>query len=110
MYVRRNIRWGLIWRFAWKNLLLFTGWAAFITFLHEWLVPKGIDTSIPFLPLSTIGIAVAFYVSFKNSQSYDRFWEARKAWGGIVNYSRTWANQVLSYLSNRYATESWPQS
>ncbi len=68
--------------------------------MYEWLGTKGIDISIPFLPLSTIGIAVAFYVGFKNSQSYDRFWEARKIWGSIVNLSRTWSNQVLSYLTS----------
>lgn len=55
---------------------------------------------IPFQPLSVIGIAVAFYIGFKNSQSYDRFWEGRKIWGGIVNYSRTWANNVLSFVDD----------
>ncbi len=38
-------------------------------------------------PLGTIGVAVAFYLGFKNNQSYDRFWEARTIWGGIVNSS-----------------------
>ena len=103
MYVRRNIRWSIVWRFAYRNLIFFTFWSGLVTFIHVWLLTKGIDTSIPFLPLSTIGIAVAFYVGFKNSQSYDRFWEARKIWGGIVNYSRTWANQVLVYISNQHA-------
>ncbi|WKN46384.1 bestrophin family ion channel [Tunicatimonas pelagia] len=48
-----------------------------------------------FEPLTVIGIAVSFLIGFKNNQSYDRFWEGRKIWGAIVNYSRTWANQVL---------------
>ena len=50
--------------------------------------------------MSTIGIAVAFYLGFKNNQSCYRFWEARKIWGGIVNYSRTWGNQVISYVTD----------
>ncbi len=100
MYVRRNIRWSLIWKFAWKNVLFFIIWAITVTVAYAIFLQQGIDISIPFLPLSTIGIAVAFYIGFKNSQSYDRFWEGRKIWGGIVNYSRTWANQVLSYLPN----------
>lgn len=100
MYVRRNIRWNIIWKFAWRNLLFFTIWATLVTAIYLWLLEQGIDISIPFLPLSTIGIAVAFYIGFKNSQSYDRFWEARKIWGGIVNYSRTWANQVLTYTQD----------
>lgn len=51
---------------------------------------------IPFLPLGTIGTAVAFYLGFKNNSAYDRFWEGRKIWGGIVNESRTWANYVIN--------------
>ncbi|MEM1349503.1 MAG: bestrophin family ion channel, partial [Myxococcota bacterium] len=35
---------------------------------------------------------------FKNNSSYDRFWEGRKIWGGVVNSSRTWAAQVLAYV------------
>jgi putative membrane protein len=105
MYVRRNIRWNIIWKFAWRNLLFFTLWAFFVTSLYLGLSKQGTDISIPFLPLSTIGIAVAFYIGFKNSQSYDRFWEGRKIWGGIVNYSRTWANQVLNYTEDTTMTD-----
>jgi len=106
MYIRRNIRWSLVWKFAWKNILFFIIWATIVTVAYAILLDRGIDISIPFLPLSTIGIAVAFYIGFKNSQSYDRFWEGRKIWGGIVNYSRTWANQVLSYLPNTETNSS----
>ncbi|WP_426061828.1 bestrophin family protein [Hymenobacter sp. B1770] len=104
MYVRRSIRFSLIWQFAWKNVLGFTVWATVVTLGYEYLRRhQGLDIRLPFLPLSTIGIAVAFYLSFKNNQSYDRFWEARKVWGGIVNQSRVWATQVRGYVSNRLA-------
>lgn len=53
---------------------------------------------IPYQPIATIGTAVAFYVGFKNNAAYDRFWEGRKIWGGIVNSSRTWATAVLAYV------------
>ncbi|WP_350293233.1 bestrophin family ion channel [uncultured Croceitalea sp.] len=98
MYIKRNISWGIIMRFAWKNLLFFIAYATLIFSFYHVLEWKHID--IPFQPLSVIGIAVAFYIGFKNSQSYDRFWEGRKIWGGIVNYSRTWANNVLSFVEN----------
>ncbi len=55
---------------------------------------------IPWLPMSVIGTAVAFYVGFKNNQAYDRLWEARKIWGGMVNDSRTWGMMVDGYVSN----------
>ena len=109
MYIYRNIKWSLIFRFAWKNILINLLWASLVVWAYHYFDHIGINTSIPFLPLSTIGIAVSFYIGFKNNSSYDRFWEARKIWGGIVNYSRTWTNQVLNFISNTYTTEDFTE-
>ena len=103
MYIKRNISAGLIFRFAWKNLVFFTIYAGAIFSAYYFLDYK--DLHLPFQPLSVIGIAVSFYLGFKNNQSYDRFWEGRKIWGGIVNYSRTWANQVLTVVEADHATK-----
>lgn len=62
-----------------------------------------LNFKIPWVPVSVIGTAVAFYVGFKNNQSYDRLWEARKIWGGIVNDSRTWGMIVDGFISNLFA-------
>ena len=59
--------------------------------------------SIPWVPIAMVGTAVAFVVSFKNNASYDRLWEARKAWGGIVNSSRTWGIMAKDYVTNKHA-------
>lgn len=64
-----------------------------------------IEFAIPWLPVSVIGTAVAFYVGFKNNQAYDRMWEARKIWGGIVNDSRSWGMMVDGYITNQFTTE-----
>lgn len=61
---------------------------------------------IPFLPVATIGTAVAFYVGFKNNASYDRFWEGRKIWGGIVNASRTWSASVIAFVNPEHHDEA----
>ncbi len=58
----------------------------------EWL-------ALPSLPVSMIGIAVAFYLGFKNNASYDRMWEARKIWGAIVNASRSWGFGVRDLVT-----------
>jgi putative membrane protein len=50
-----------------------------------------------------VGTAVAFIVSFKNNASYDRMWEARRAWGAIINTSRAWGIMVKDYVTNRHA-------
>ncbi len=54
--------------------------------------------SIPWQPISIIGIAVAFYLGFKNNSSYDRTWEARKIWGSIVNNSRSFGAAVNAFV------------
>lgn len=100
MYVNRNISWRLIVSFAWKSVLFYIFWSTCVVVTHMFFHMNGINLCIPFAPVSTIGIAVSFYLGFKNNQSYDRFWEARTAWGGIVNSSRSFANQVISYVSD----------
>lgn len=61
--------------------------------------------AIPWLPIALLGTAVAFAIGFRNNASYDRMWEARKAWGSIVNSSRAWGLMVNDFISNRHATE-----
>ena len=107
MYIYRNIKWSVILKFAWFNLILFTVWSSCVVFIGHYLEHMDINPHIPFMPLSTIGIAVAFYIGFKNNASYDRFWEARKIWGGVVNYSRTWSNQVLNFVTTKHAKENY---
>lgn len=98
MYVKRNLGLLPVLRGTWKELAFFIIWSSLVFFLYynlEWTF-----ISLAIEPLSIIGIAVSFYLGFKNSQSYDRFWEARKLWGAIVNYSRTWGMQVLSFVKD----------
>ncbi len=71
-------------------------WAAIVYALYQYA--GFYFLRVPFLPIATIGTAVAFYIGFKNNAAYERFWEGRKIWGGIVNSSRTWATFVMSYI------------
>jgi len=59
--------------------------------------------SLPDMPLAIpafIGTAISILLSFKISQSYERWWEARKIWGSIVNDSRTLLIQLQSFVAN----------
>ncbi|MEJ4088842.1 bestrophin family protein [Galbibacter orientalis] len=47
-----------------------------------------------------LGTALAFFIGFNNNQAYDRWWEARKIWGALVNDSRSWARQVFYYIED----------
>ena len=57
---------------------------------------------IPEMPLTIptfLGTAISVILSFKLSQSYDRWWEARKIWGSIVNDSRNIVFQLQSFVA-----------
>ena len=95
MYVLRGINIRLIWAFAWKAMLGYIAWSSFIYLLYAHLGCKFL--AIPFLPVATIGTAVAFYVGFKNNSAYDRLWEGRRIWGSITNASRTFANWIINW-------------
>ena len=86
------------------GLLLFMGAVASLYYFQF------IHFSIPWLPVSIIGTAVAFYVGFKNNQAYDRMWEARKIWGGIVNDSRSWGMMVDGYITNLFNENPKPEA
>ncbi|HEX8547522.1 MAG TPA: bestrophin family ion channel [Cytophagaceae bacterium] len=61
---------------------------------------------IPELPIAIptfLGTAISVILSFKLGQSYDRWWEARKVWGSIVNDSRTFILQLQSFVTDKKA-------
>lgn len=47
-----------------------------------------------------IGLALAIFMGFCNSASYDRFWEGRKLWGLLVIETRSLTRQILSFIPN----------
>lgn len=61
--------------------------ALFYFFELKWL-------AIPWVPVALVGTATAFIAGFRNTQTYNRLWEARQIWGAIVNSSRTWGIMV----------------
>jgi putative membrane protein len=65
------------------------------------VVTYRLDFAIPNMPINVpafLGTAIAVLLSFKLSQSYDRWWEARKIWGTIVNESRSFTLQLQSFI------------
>lgn len=96
MYVRRNIRISHVANDSWRFLLGVGVWSALIVYLYEFEEMEYL--AVPFLPVSTIGIAVALYLGFKSNSAYGRWWEARKIWGAIINDSRSWGNLVCHLI------------
>lgn len=59
-----------------------------------------IDLNISIAVGTFLGTAIALLLSFKLGQSYDRWWEARKIWGSIVNDCRTLVIQLKGFSKN----------
>ncbi|MGB1205408.1 MAG: bestrophin family protein [Chitinophagales bacterium] len=91
-------------KFSGGHIIWITAWALFVYILHLFFHSIWVD--IPFLPVSILGTAVAFYLGFKNNSAYDRLWEARKIWGAIVNSSRMWGATVKGFVSNQFVDEN----
>lgn len=104
MYVKRNYGFWMTFSWSSKPFVLGLIYSLALCFLQYFL---DITLHLPWQPISIIGIAVAFYLGFKNNSSYDRTWEARKIWGSIVNNSRSFASSVLSFVrgENEKATQ-----
>lgn len=104
MYTKRN--YGFWLTFNWSKMPFIYGviYATVVVLLYyACRVFLDIDISLPWQPVSVLGIAVAFYLGFKNNASYDRTWEARKIWGGIVNSSRTFGVATSAFVQGENA-------
>ena len=47
------------------------------------------------------GLVLGFLLSFRNNHAYDRWWEARKLWGQLVNDSRNLCLKVRALTDDR---------
>ncbi|WP_148714654.1 bestrophin family protein [Chitinolyticbacter meiyuanensis] len=65
-----------------------------VVLLYGRLEGFGITLSIG--PFSLIGIALAIFLGFRNNSSYDRFWEARKLYGGVLVQTRSLLRQAIT--------------
>lgn len=63
--------------------------------------------ALPSLPLGMMAAALSIFLAFRTNSAYDRWWEARRLWGSLVNDSRTFARQALT-LVDPAAGESGP--
>ncbi|MBM7115804.1 bestrophin family protein [Archangium primigenium] len=72
-------------------------WAAGVTFFHLRVRPVDVPVTVH----SLAGISLSLLLVFRTNSSYDRFWEGRKLWGGIVNETRNLARASGIFLKDR---------
>lgn len=75
---------GSLLREIGARVALCVAWAVGVVWVHRnWM-----DVSMPSLLHTLLGGALGLLLVFRTNSSYDRFWEGRRLWGGMVNESR----------------------
>jgi putative membrane protein len=85
---------GIFWYNRYP-ILFFLIWGAAVHYIHHY---AHYSMEIPVIPVTILGGALAIFLGFRNNSAYDRWWEARKIWGAIVNSSRHFGTQVIAYI------------
>ena len=63
---------------------------------RDWWLQHFSDSALSIPPFTLMGIALAIFLGFRNSASYERFWEARRQWGVLLIEARTLTGKVIS--------------
>lgn len=78
---------------VWRPLTALFVWDCAITIAYYVLPFKA-----PSLPLTLFGSALALFLGFRDNSAYQRWWEGRILWGAMINASRSFAREVISFL------------
>lgn len=76
------------------RVLLCVAWSAAVVLFHQKVHPVG----IPSLLHTLVGVALGLLLVFRTNASYDRYWEGRRLWGGIVNDCRNVIRLASAHL------------
>ncbi len=76
------------------RLMLVLAVALGIVIFHRFTQGFGLQLSVG--AFSLIGLALAIFLGFRNSSSYERYWEARKLWGSLLINARSLQRQAMS--------------
>ncbi|MBI2689078.1 MAG: hypothetical protein HYX27_22470 [Acidobacteria bacterium] len=71
-------------------------WSAGVVAFHKHVH----DVGMPSLLHTLMGVAMGMLLVFRTSSSYERFWEGRKLWGGIVNETRNLVRSACVHLKD----------
>lgn len=95
MLLDKRLPFSYIFKKAKKHFFTVTLISVAIYFIQQQLISflPSIPVTIPIF----LGTAISLILSFNLNQSYERWWEARKIWGSIVNDSRMLVIQLRAF-------------
>jgi ion channel-forming bestrophin family protein len=88
---------GTSLRNSWPRIVLATLVAVVVTVVELHWGLQAYTLSVA--PFTILGVAISIFLVFRNNTAYNRFWEGRILWGGLVNISRSFARQVITLIS-----------
>lgn len=77
------------------QLLVVIGFSAAVVWCDRHLFALPHVSAYPF---ATFGVALSIFLGFRNNAAYDRWWEARKLWGGLLADARGLGREVALFL------------
>jgi ion channel-forming bestrophin family protein len=80
---------------VWRRTLVFGLIALVVTFIEKH--PSFPKVAIPMAPYEVLGVAMGALLVLRTNAGYERWWEGRRLWGGIVNQCRNLVIQAISY-------------
>lgn len=94
---------GSVVKVVWPRILATTLVAVAFTYVQR-DYPE-LRRSLTVTPFLLTALPLGIILGFRNSASYERFWEGRKLWGSLVNASRSFLRQVDSLVLARKPEE-----
>lgn len=109
----RHFQTSYVIRVLLRRVAFVAAYGSLITLVDQHWV--AIDVPIDGTFFSLLGILLSLLLVFRTNTAYDRFWEGRRQWGMLVNYSRNLAVLLDSLLpdddsENRVFFARWPIS
>lgn len=86
-----------------RDAAIFTAFAAFVYAADKVILPH-ISFGVAVAPYEVAGAALGLLLVLRTNAGYDRWWEARKLWGGIVNSTR---NLVITAIVHGPDDPQW---
>jgi putative membrane protein len=103
MLLKKNIPLKYVFGKIKYEVLLIAVYTTVVVVVHDRFNLR--DMAIPLSVPMIMGTVISLLLAFRSNQAYDRWWEARTIWGAIVNDSRSFSRQVLSFIDDSYNSE-----
>jgi putative membrane protein len=78
---------------------IYSGSIAYLE-IEYWELPEDSHVKNISVMHGMLGFVISLLLAYRTNTAYDRWWEGRKMWGGLVNSSRNLAIKLASILSS----------